>query len=360
MILFIPAHIFMWPTQYGKLHAAFVQKKGHYDVVDLCVIPTEYIPRTNYVKAVPMSEYHRRAPDAWDGTKITDYFRLVSRNMLSPAMERTLISAIVPPEVAHVHTVFVLVFKQMSDLLDTAAMFFTIPIDFWVKSTGKSHFYFELAGRLPLPNYSNELNAHQRARVLQLSCLTHAYSRLWSQSWKSDYAEAALSTLSAQKQNGQLLENAWSPDFALRDPLSRRQALLELDVLAAIALELKQSDLMALYRIQFPVMRQYEQETFYDQNGKIVFTSNKSLPGVGLARKEWEEIRRMANGVHEVLVEDDTMPGGPIKRTVTYHAPFFSMNRDRDYEMAWKAFSQRLGIKHSAIVTKDDKISSVI
>jgi len=53
-------------------------------------------------------------------------------------------------------------------------------------------------------------------------------------------------------------------------------------------------ELILIYRVQFPVLQEYERETFYDQRGKIVFTVNKGLSGVGVSRAEWEEIKSPA------------------------------------------------------------------
>jgi hypothetical protein len=51
---------------------------------------------------------------------------------------------------------------------------------------------------------------------------------------------------------------------------------------------------LSIFRIQFPVLRQNEAETYYDQNGRIVFTVSKGLTGVGLLRKaEKKQIRRL-------------------------------------------------------------------
>ena len=70
-------------------------------------------------------------------------------------------------------------------------------------------------------------------------------------------------------------------------------------------------ELRTIYRIQFPVLRQNEQDTWYDRNGRIVFTCSKGLPGVGFSRSEWEKIREMTSGTVSREIEDDTLPGGP-------------------------------------------------
>jgi len=38
---------------------------------------------------------------------------------------------------------------------------------------------------------------------------------------------------------------------------------------------------------------------------------------------------------------DDTQPGGPVERTITYEAPFDRCDREKDYEEVWANFEKR-------------------
>jgi hypothetical protein len=138
---------------------------------------------------------------------------------------------------------------------------------------------------------------------------------------------------------------------------------VEIDVLVAIALGLTLEELKTIYRVQFPVMRQYEADTWYDTQGRIVFTNSKGLTGVGLPRNAvksdtcygintpdrseshiplgWNDIKNLKEGKITKTFMDDTRPGGPVERTVTYVAPFDRCDREEDYETAWEVFANR-------------------
>jgi hypothetical protein len=95
-------------------------------------------------------------------------------------------------------------------------------------------------------------------------------------------------------------------------------------------------------------MQQNERGTYYDQTGRIVFTTSKGLIGVGLLRKGdkkkniigWEDVQHLTSGTVEVTITDETQPGGAIQRTITYQAPFDKCDRVSDYRTAWAHFEQ--------------------
>ena len=374
-------------------------QNSHYDVLDLTALPADYLPRTNFVPACGPKEYSRRTlrvswqePGKNVPRPMTDYYRLVNRRMVGPLAERTLITALIPKDVALVHTNAVSAFHQAEECVELAALSSSIVLDFFIKSTGTGEMNLSWLSRLPIlsDNCPTRLRAALRLRTLRLCCLTSHYADLWSELCNVKLPSTASTSGSAPESNAidVFRNDAWTKqdprlhdDFvplapkwywaaALRTDYTRRQALIEIDVLAAIALGLTLNELLTIYHVQFPVMRQYEADTWYDANGRIVFTASMGLPGVGLPRRAvkgdtayslrtpdadhtdiplgWRDIRNLTNGVIRRRITDDTLPGGPTERVIEYHAPFDRCDREQDFQNAWRAFSHRFdGIRYN-------------
>lgn len=326
---------------------------SHYDVIDLITLPDDYLPRTNFIPDCDFAEYRRRTPCvSWGGQQsVTDFYRLVCRRQLNQPGERTLIPAIAPKQSAHIHLVISTTFENLENLVAFCAFCSSVVYDFYIKTTGRSDLYESMLRLLPLPSEDFSQIHFLRLRTLALNCLTTHYADLWSDCWNPTFQQDTWTKLDPRLDNAffRNLTPQWQRNCALRTDYARRQALVEIDVLAAMALGLTLDELITIYRVQFPVMQQYERETYYDQTGRIIFTTSKGLVGVGLPRKGnakqgiigWEDVKDMTEGTVEVTVEDDTLPNGPIQRAIAYQAPFTLCNRVEDYRTAWAFFSQR-------------------
>jgi hypothetical protein len=345
---------------------------SHYDVLDLTEISDDYLPRTNYVPACSEAEYRLRTPRVpWveEGEKepkrVTEYYRVNASRGLSQSGERTLQGSVIAPNCAHIDGVFSISFKQMQMVPAVAGLWASLPMDFFVKSTGKGDLRSDLAKRLAIPDFKATSDSFE-IRVLALICLTELYEHLWNRCWPKKGNVVTWTKPDPRLPNSFFanLTPAWQRQCALRTDYARRQALVEIDVLAAMALGLTLDELITIYRVQFPVMRQYEADTWYDANGRIVFTASKGLVGVGLPRKAargdaestihypdgrhltgplgWEDIRDLPAGATVTrTVMDDTLPGGPREKRITYVAPFDKCDREEDYRLAWQEFARR-------------------
>lgn len=375
-------HIFVG-NPLNKTPRAVCESNRAYDQLDLEHLTDDYLPRTNYRPACDVTTYAARVPavgwvtpDEAEPKLVTEYFRHMNREMVGTANERSLISALIPKGAAHVHACVSIAFAEVQNLLSFHAYALSLPMDFYIKSTGAGHANLGYLGRLPLlaDDETSAIRNSLHVRVLTLSCLTSHFDELWRAGWSDEYKQDQWS-----KHDPRLpttffcgLRDQWSREFAIRTDYARRQALIEIDVLVSQALGLTIDELLTIYRVQFPVMRQYERDTWFDSHGRIVFTISKGLSGVGLPRRHgredqacsvrlpdgrtevrrlgWEDVQPQegkpqvpAGTVIERAIRDSTLPGDPVDRVIQYVAPFTLADREADYRTAWAHFEQRQG-----------------
>ncbi len=323
---------------------------SHYDIIDLTQIKEYYIARTNYKPAEDLLTFKARI----DGLKIIgqdkkgkdiyddwiDYPKVIFSKMLSLSGERTLQPAILPSKVSHIFGGISVIFTDDSKIVELSGIAASILFDFFIKTIGTGNFTDSRLKSLPL-GIAEKYKTKLIPRTLILNYLNIHYSDLWQRQYSPSFRQQAWSKPDPRLKAFDTLTPDWQWATPLRNYYERRQALIEIDVITAMALGLSLEELILIYNVQFPVLQQNEDDTWYDQKGNIVFTCSKGLAGVGLDRKEWNEIRNMKAG--ETYVHTITKSELYKGQEVTYYAPFDKCDRVEDYKEAWAHFEEVFG-----------------
>lgn len=330
-----------------------------YDPVDLEAIPEDYVTRTKYRRACSRPEFVKRMPETAWGEKFDAGYRLANREFVGCSSERTLQGAILAPGQTWVHTIFGWYVPMSESWVNTnfafgeshcgarltafmAGCYASLPFDYYVRANGKGHVNYATTMSLPIPQ--SVLDQEIICRALMLNCLTRDYAQLWSVCWCDDFVDFQWAKKDKRLAPEKFTEltNSWEWAMPLRTDYERRQALVELDVLVSMALGLTLEQLITVYRLDFSVLQSYEDDTWYDVNGRIAF-SKKSLGASKPSRQDFEAAKAAGRSI-DVTFTDDTLPGGPCERTITYEAPFDCCDRVADYREAWAFFSNKHGI----------------
>ena len=319
-----------------------------YNIIDLSEIDSKYVFRSKYICRSISHDDTWTIKTSWNSCYASHY-RLFARKMIDPRGQRTLHAAIVPYKVGHIHGITGFAFKDDAILTLICGLWSSLPYDFLIRILNKSNFLYSNSYYLPI--IQNEFSTEIVYRALRLNCLTVHYASLWESCWSEAFndVEPATSDVRAQSIYGSTVSKTWNQDVPFKNDFVRRQALVELDVLSSLALGLTLDELLAMYKIQYPVLQNDEGTTWYDVHGRIV-CSRKEL---GSFRFKYAEFKRQfgdidscKEGTYSKTYIDDTMPGGPVERTVEYVAPFDLCDRVEDYKTAWAFFTAKYGLKN--------------
>lgn len=332
-------------------------KKGDFNIVDLEKISDEYIQRTKYLPLVgnyrSLSTFNafvigqdEHGNDIYDS--LLDHYKVGFRKMVNLSGERSLICAVLPRRTAHIHGVISISFLDRNYTVDMAALCSSIVMDFYWKTIATQNITESRLATFPF-GIKKKFKSAMYSRTLMLNCLNKYYDDLWSGCWCESFRTDSWSLEDARLKPFSELTPSWNHDTPLRNHFERRQALVEIDVLAAMSFGLSLEDLEFIYDIQFPVLRQNEDDTWYDQKGNVVYSVSLCKKGVGVDRATWNTIRgeqlsdniykgATSSYIHTVPVEKSELYGG---EQVTYYAPYTCCDRIADYQRAWTFFEER-------------------
>jgi len=321
-----------------------------WSMIDLEGLDSRVIPTTNYKRACDRKTYDAAIPNS-DGHRATDYWRVAWRGMTQPGLERSLHAAIIPPGTAHVDNVHAAIVSpdgdhnQQSIMLRNTALvagfWASLPFDYLVKVSGTAHVRAHLVDRFPAPvgNPAWPLLLH---RVLRLNCLTEDFAPLWN-ALNSDLSDSDNWTGAFEEILSPLAHNIgnWSESVPLKSDLERRAALVEIDALVAIMLGLSSDQLTLIYRAQFPVLRKYENEMFFDRSGRKIAREHHAQ-GYFQQKQDYKLLLTYFDGgdCGDLLDRYDLFPPD-----LDHSAPwFYKPDREAEMRLAYATFQRKIAL----------------
>ncbi|RAN94252.1 class I SAM-dependent DNA methyltransferase [Micromonospora noduli] len=315
-------------TPFAKQPRVPCRTNSDWDALDLTTMPPDFVPGTNYVLAGAEAQT-RKAQDVWDGVRYTERYRLAWRRMIAFNTERSLFAALIPPGPAHIHAVHSMALSDDRTTALSAGFWAALPLDYLLRITGRSDLQPGEARAMPAPSADHPLASHLLLRTLRLNCVTNAYAPLWNglfdADWSVDRWAAAWPGLGPLGE----VEPAWTAATALRGEQERRAALVEIDALVAVWLQIGIDELLAMVRARFRILTEREDQMWFDASGRRLAADSYAF-GFGQTKQNYEQLMAYLDDPQRHPVPDG------------YTAPFYKADRETEYRQAHAVFSKRL------------------
>ena len=312
--------------------------------------------RTNYIpkKSIIDFKAYISDSDSW-----FERYKAGYKKMMDSTHERTLKGGILPPKSSHTHSILSLSFEKQDDLIEFVGLSASVVFDFFIKSVGVRNFVSSVANNLPI-GIDRKYMVAIKNRVLRMNCVNHWYEDLWYSAFDGDMRNDTWSLEDSRLSSFNQLEEHMTVATTLKNDFERRMALVELDVIVAMAMGFTLDDLLFIYINTFSTTQKYEADTWYDANGRVVFSvsgeydlklSRKRKAKVGLVG--WEDIRGEAIWKDNKIVGykgvepsfsftvDKSQSEAYAGKTITVVAPYTKCDRIADYRRAWAHFEKK-------------------
>ena len=245
-------------------------------------------------------------------------------------------------------------FSNEDDLIQFVGLSASVLFDFFIKTVGVRNFTSSMSNGLPF-GINEKYKDAMKVRVLRMNCVNHWYKELWENNYDESFKKEQWSKNDNRLSAFSSLSNTFDDKVLLRNEYERRQALVELDVISAMALGFTLEDLIFVYINTFSTTQKYEADTWYDAKGRVVFSVSSEydlkLPRTGNRRQGtigWEDIRGEQ-------IDENTYAGtspthantiDPAKSEIyggqqqTFVAPYTRCDRIADDRTAWAHFEK--------------------
>lgn len=236
--------------------------KFSYDEVELSHLSNSFYPKTLYKWSIGNNEIDSHFPKL-NGKTYRSFFRIATRDMVSPTNVRCSFACIIPPGWSHVNTINSIAIESLYKLCYYCGIASSYIVDGMMRLKNKSHFYPTDFQNLP-KGINEKFERSIIRRVVALNALTQEYDSLWRDVGVESEDDCLISgtTLTG-------FGSGFSNDNLLKENDLRIQAEIEINALVALNLGLSLEELLQLFKILFSVQLKYDRKNNLDRASRL-------------------------------------------------------------------------------------------